>query len=144
MCSLDRGCHGVVTGCDPCRCSRPSWSSQVTGMWLRWCLLPCVDFSHSPHASTPQPWVLVAVPPTIHRSLNKASLAPQTWVQLGQCPPNSIAFRLVGKSVPPILLFVAACPWVYAVFCFEIRSQCVYVDRLDIASDGILHLDPIP
>jgi len=103
-----------------------------------------VDLGHPAHAARPQARVLVAVPPAVDGALDQASLAAQTWVELCQGPPDGVAFALVHQSITPVLILAAARPGVDAVLRLEFGGQRVNIDRFDIATDGIFHLDAVP
>lgn len=75
-----RGCsHWVCTRSHPCSATRTTWTCQVGGMT---CLhvFAIVDFGHPPYSSTTQSWILVAISPAIHRSLDQPSLSSQARV----------------------------------------------------------------
>lgn len=128
----------------------PTWStrssrpSHVVTMLRLLNSLAIVDLSHSPHSATPQSWVLIAVPPTVHCSLNQPSLASQAGIQLGQSPTDSVAFCLIVEAVALVLILVATCARIDAIFCLEFLREFFYIDRFDITSDGIFHLDTVP
>lgn len=106
-------------------------------------LLAGIDFGHSAHSSTPQPRVLIAVPPAVDRSLNQASLAAKAWVQFCQSPTDCVTLRLVHQAIASVLVFCATCARVDAIFSLELGAQRVHVDRFYIASDRVFHLDPV-
>ena len=86
---------------------------------------------------------MIAVAPAVDGSLNQATLAAQTRVQLRKCPANGVALGFVMQSVALVLVLVAASTGVNAVLRFEILSKFIDVDRLNITADGILHLHPV-
>lgn len=111
-----------------------------------WCCahrLSTVDLRHPSHTSAPQARILVAVTPTVYRALNETPLSSQARIEMSQSPPDRVAFRLVVQSVALVLIFRTASAGIYAVLRLEVLGKCVGVYRLDIASDGVLHLDAI-
>jgi hypothetical protein len=62
---------------------------------------------------------------------------------LRQCPANRVALGLVVQPIALVLVFGATCARVYAVLSLEVLRQLVDVDRLDIAANGVFHLDAI-
>ena len=102
-----------------------------------------IHLGHSPDATTPQPGVLVAIPPAVDSSLDQAPLSTERGVQLGQRPSHCIAFRLVLQAISPVLFLGAACSRINAVLRLEFRRQFLVVDRLHVTADGVLHLDPV-
>ena len=149
--SLNRCSHGICSGHPgrsvggTCWCrlrTRTTGSSHVVWRRVR-DLLSIVDLGHSPHASTSKFRILIAVPPTIHCPLDESSLSSKTRVELRKRPSNGIAFRLVDQSVAAILVFPTARSRIDAVLRFELAAQILHVHGLDIASDGIFHLDTI-
>jgi len=124
----------------PCR---TTGASHVRGMCCRLHGFAVVDLGHSSNASAPQSWVLVAVAPAVHGSLDQASLSTQARIQLGQSPTNSIAFSLVDQAVSTILVLAATSSGVDAVLSLEFWAQSIHIDRFNIASDGVFHLDAI-
>lgn len=109
----------------------------------RQCVFPGIHLGHSANASTPQPSVRVTVPPTVDGALNEATLFAQWRIQLSQCPTHSITFRFIRETVAAIMLSVHACSWVYAIRVFEFLAERIRVDRLNIASYGVLHLHSV-
>lgn len=126
-------------GCTGRRTLAP-WE-QARGGHLR---LPVVHLGHPPHASAPQPDILVAVAPAVHRALDQAALLPEVGIQLRQRPPDRVAFALVVEAVALILVLAAACTGVDAVVCFKLRAELLDVDGLDVAPYGVFHLDAVP
>jgi len=114
------------------------------GTMLHSILLPVVDLRHPPHASASQSRVLVAVPPAIHRALNQTAFASEARVQLRECPADCIAFAFVMQPIALVLVFWTASAGIHAVFGLELLGQLVHVDRLDIASNRVFHLDTVP
>jgi len=108
------------------------------------CGVSSVHLGHSPDSTTSQSHVLVAVAPAVDCSLDQAALLSEVRVQLCQCPTDSIALGLVVKPIALVGILLAACARVNAVVRFEIRAEIFNVDRLDIASDRVFHLDSIP
>ena len=104
---------------------------------------PVVDLGHTPHSPTPQTRVLVAVSPAVNRALNQPTLAAQAGVQLGERPANCVALSLVVKAVSLVLILVTARAGVYAVLGLEFLRELIDVYRLDVASDGVLHLHAV-
>ena len=105
--------------------------------------LAVVHLGHAADASTPQPRVLVAVAPAVHGPLDQASLAPERRVQLRERPSDRVALGLVLQTVAAVLVLRAAGARIDAVFRLELGRQLLRVHRLDVASDGVLHLDAI-
>jgi hypothetical protein len=60
-----------------------------------------------------------------------------------QSPANPIAVRLVHQPVSTVLIFGAASTGINTVLLLELLGKFFGVHRLDIASNGVLHLDPI-
>lgn len=125
------------------RSARSSWSSHVSTMLRDLSSLPVVDLGHPPHSPAPQPGVLVAIPPTIHRPLNEAALSPQARIQLCQSPPHGVAFRLIVQAITFVLILGAASSRVHAIFGLEVLGKIVDVDGLHVAPDRVLHLDAV-
>ena len=123
--------------------SRARGTSHVWGVRRVLNGLTVVDLGHPPDAPASQPRVLVAVPPAVDGPLDQASLSTKARVQLGQRPANRVALSLVHQPVAAVLVFAAACPGVHAVLRLEFRAQSLNVDRLDVAPDGVLHLDAV-
>jgi len=86
---------------------------------------------------------LVAVPPAVDGALDETTLSAKARVQLRQSPADGVAFSLVVKTVALVLVLGAASARVYTVLGLEVLRQLVNIDRLDIAADGVLHLDPV-
>jgi hypothetical protein len=105
--------------------------------------LPTANLCHPPYSSASQARILVTVTPAIHRALNQPPLPSQTWVELSQRPSHSIAFCLVVQPVTLVLIFGTARPWVHAILRLEFRCKCVCVHRLNVATDGVLHLHSV-
>jgi len=124
----------------PCRTTR---ASHVRGVCCRLNGLAVVDLGHSSNASAPQSWVLVAVTPTVHSSLDQTSLSTQARIQLGQGPTNSVALGLVDQAVSTVLILAAARSGVDAVLSLEFWAQSVNIDGFDVTSDGVFHLDAV-
>ncbi len=99
-----------------------------------------VHLGHPPDASTPEPRILVAIPPAVHSPLDQASLAPERGVELRQRPADSVALSLVLQAVPPVLILRAAGARVYAVLRLELGRQLIRVHRLNVATNRVFHL----
>ena len=82
-------------------------------------MLPLVHLCHATNSSTAEARVLVAVTPAVYCSLDKASLASEGNVQLGQSPANTVTVCLVHQAVAAILILWAACSRVDAVLLLE-------------------------
>jgi hypothetical protein len=106
-------------------------------------LLSSIDLSHSAHSSTPQSRILIAISPTVHSSLNKSSLSTKTWIQFCQSPTNCVALGLIDQAITSVLILCAACTRINTVFSFEFGAQRVHVDRLNVTSNGVFHLNAI-
>ncbi len=87
---------------------------------------------------------MVAVSPAVDCTLDQTALATKAGVQLCESPADSVAFGLVVQAVALVLLLGAAGARIDAVLGFELLRKRVDIDRLDIASNGVLHLDPVP
>ena len=124
----------------PCRTARTRHVRGVSRSLNRFSI---VDLGHSSDSSTSQSRILVAVAPAVDGSLNQTSFSSQTRVQLSQSPTNSVAFSLVDQAISTVLILTAASSWINAVLGFEFRAQSVNIDRLHVASDGVLHLDTV-
>ena len=105
--------------------------------------LPGGHLGHSPHASAPQPRVLVAVPPAVDCALNETTLPSQARIQLCQCPANGIALRFVVQPVAFVLVFRTARTRVHAVLRLEVLGKLIDVDRLYITPNRVLHLHSV-
>lgn len=112
--------------------------------WVRVVRLACVHLGHTSNTSASQPGVLVAISPAVDSSLDQAALAAQGRVQLGECPAHRVALGLVLQAVASVLVLGAARAGVDTVLCLELCRELVGIHRLDIASNGVLHLDAIP
>lgn len=102
-----------------------------------------VDLRHASDSPRSVFRIRVRVSPAIDCALDEPALTAKTWVQLGKSPAHGVAVSFVGESVAAVCALLAAGAWVDAVLVLEISAQLVDVDRLDIAADGILHLDAI-
>ena len=102
-----------------------------------------VDLSHTADPSAAQSRVLVAVAPAIDRTLDQPTLSPQSGIQLGQRPADSVAFCLVDQPVPAILVFTAARARVHAVLGFEFLRERVHDDGLHVTADGVFHFHAV-
>lgn len=122
---------------------RAAGTSHVRGLSSGLNGFAVIDLCHSAHTSTPQSRILVAVAPTVHSPLNQSSLAAKARIQICQGPTNCVALVLVNQAVSTLLFFAAASSWVHAVLSLELCAEGLNVDRLDVASDGVLHLDTI-
>jgi len=111
-------------------------------MLRRYCF-PVVDFGHPPHSSAAETRVLVAVSPAVHRALDEAALASETWIELSQSPTHRVALGFVVQSVAFVLVLGATCPRVNAIFRLELLRKAVYVYRFYVASNGVFHLDAV-
>lgn len=112
----------------------------------RWCsldLLAVVHLGHPANSSTSKSWVLVAVSPTVDCSLNQASFASQRRVKLRQSPTDAVAVSLIHQTVSTILVLRAAGSWVNAILLLELGRQLIGIDRFNVASNGVLHLNSI-
>jgi hypothetical protein len=119
---------------------RSTWTSHVWSVAGSLHCLARADLCHAANASGPQPGVLVAVPPAVNRALDQTALATKARVELGQRPAHGVALGLVDQAVSAVLVLAAARSWVDAILRLEVGTEGVNVDRLDIASDGVLHL----
>lgn len=104
---------------------------------------PGVHLGHSADSAASEPGVLVAVAPTVHSTLDETSLATQRRVELGESPSNRVTFRLVYLAIAAVLILGAAGSGVNTVLRLELGRELIRVDRLDIATDGVLHLDAV-
>lgn len=64
------------------------------------------QFGLSPDSSAPKSWILVAVPPTIHCTLNETPFPTKTRIQLCKSPSYLVAVGLVVQTVAFVLI-----PW---------------------------------
>lgn len=106
-------------------------------------LLAVVHLGHAANSSTSKARVLVAISPAVNSSLNQASLAAQRRVELRQSPSDTVAVCLVHQAVSTVLILGAACSRVDTVLLLEFGGEIVSVDRFNIASNGVLHLDTV-
>lgn len=118
---------------------RSAGPRHVASMLRLYCF-PVVDLGHPSHSPTPQTRVLIAVPPAVNRALDQATLAAQAWVQLSERPADRVALSLVVQTISLILILVAAGARIDTVLGLELLRKLVDVDRLDIATDRVLHL----
>lgn len=86
---------------------------------------------------------MVAVSPAVNRSLNEASFASQARVELCQRPADRVTLSLVMQTVAFVLVLGAACAGVNAVLRLEVLGKFFDIDGLDVATDGVLHLDAV-
>jgi hypothetical protein len=86
---------------------------------------------------------LVAVAPAVHGALDEAALSAEARVELCKCPSHGVALSLVVEAVALVLVLVAARAGVDAVLRLELLGKLVDVDGLDIAADGVFHLDAV-
>lgn len=114
---LHRCCH---RSCIWRWCPNIAWSSHVIGRVAICHFVPCIHLSHPPYPPTSQPWVLVAVPPAIHGSLNKTPFPPKTRIQFCQSPADSVAFGFVLKPIPSVAILPSTCARVDAILVPEI------------------------
>ncbi len=126
-----RGCsHRVRPRSYPCSSTwttGPTWTCHMGGMT---CLhvFAIVDFGHSPDSSATQSWILVAISPAIHCSLDQPSLPSQARVQVSECPAHRIALGLVDKAIATVLILLATRTGVHAILRFEFCSQAIDID----------------
>ena len=102
-----------------------------------------VDFGHPPNSSAPQSRILVTVSPTVNGSLNQASLAAETGIQLGQSPTDRVAFCFVNQAVSSILVLAATSSRVNTILSFKLRAQGIHIHGFHVASDSVFHLNAI-
>jgi hypothetical protein len=136
-------------GCTHGGCTRgdPGWAGTVGAGQRGLCrrhLLPVVELGHAPNSPAAQPGILVAISPTIHRSLNQASLPSETRIQLGQGPSDGVAFGFINEAISAVLVLIATCSRIHAVFRLEFGGQLLHLDRFHVASDCIFHLHSVP
>jgi hypothetical protein len=62
---------------------------------------------------------------------------------LSKCPANGVALGFVVETIALVLVFGAAGAWVNAVLGLEVLGKFVNVDRLHVAANRVLHLDPV-
>ena len=105
--------------------------------------LAIIDFGHSAHTSTPQSRILVAISPTVHSSLNQATLSAKTGVQFSQSPTDCVAFSLINQTVASVLILAATRSRINAILGFEFGTQRIYVHRFNITPDSVFHLHAI-
>lgn len=102
-----------------------------------------VDLRHASDSPRSVFWIGVRVSPAVDCALDKSTLAAKTRVELCKSPSDGVAVGLVGESVATVCALLAAGSWVDAVLVLELGAQLVDVDGLDVAADGILHLDAV-
>lgn len=107
-------------------------------------LLSVVHLGHSSHSSTSKSRVLVAVAPAVYGSLDESALASEGNIELCERPSNSVAVGLIHEAVSAVLLLGAAGSGIDAVLLLELGRELISVDRLDIAANGVLHLNSVP
>lgn len=105
--------------------------------------LAVVGLRHALDASAAEAGVLVRVPPAVDGALYEATLAAQTRVELRERPSDGVALGLVHEPVAAVLVLGAAGARVDAVLRLEVLRQGLDVDVLDVAADGVLHLDAV-
>lgn len=101
------------------------------------------DFGHSPNTSAPQSRILIAISPAVHGSLDQTSLTAKARIQLGQSPSDGVTLCLIDQTVSTVLVLAATCSRIDAVLSLEFLAQSIHVDRLNVASNGVLHLDAV-
>lgn len=142
------GCMSCGHGCGSGRETSWSTGARHVGAGMRSALdllllLAAVHLGHTADSSASEPGILVAVAPAVHGALDQTSLAPQGDVELRQGPADPVAVGLVDETVSAVLVLGAARSGVDAVLLLELGGELVDVDRLDIAADRVLHLDPV-
>ena len=105
--------------------------------------LAIIRFRHALDSPTPQPRILMRIAPTVDRPLDEPPLAPETRVELCQRPSDGVALCLVDEPVAAVLVLGAAGARVDAVLSLEVLRQGLDVNVLDVAADGVLHLDAV-
>lgn len=98
---------------------------------------------HATNPSASQSNVLVAVTPAVNGSLDQSTLATQRHIQLSESPSYTVTVRFVHKAVTSVLFLWTACARINTVFLLEFGRKLVRVDRLDIAANGVFHLDSV-
>jgi hypothetical protein len=124
------------------RCTWSAWPSHVVSM-CRCNRLSVSHLRHSPHSTTAQPRILVAVAPAVDGALDEAALSSQARIQLCEGPTHGVALGLVVQAVALVLVFGTACSGVDAVLCLELRRKILQVYRFDVAAYRVLHFDPV-
>lgn len=119
-----------------------TWASHVARSVRG--LLSVVQFGHSPDSSTPELWISVAISPTVDGSLNESALSSQARIEFSKSPANGVALGLVDQPISSVLVLSAARPWINAVLGLEFLAKIIDIDGLNIASDGVFHLDTVP
>jgi len=107
-------------------------------------ILARVHLGHATDPATPQPRIRVAVPPAVYGPLDKTPLASERHIEMRQGPSDPVAVCLVEQTVSTVVILVAASARVDAVLLLEFRRQFFSVHRLDVAPNGVLHLDSVP
>ena len=120
-----------------------TWAGHLTRRATCRKALSRIHFGHSSDSPTPQSRVLIAVSPTVDRSLYKAPLASQTWVQFCQCPANRVTIVLVLQSIAFVSILIATCSRVDTIVTPELACEIVRIDRLHVTPDRIFHLNTI-
>lgn len=131
-----------ASGIGDTRRTGSAWARHVASMG-RGLGLAGSHLGHATDATTPQSWVLVAVSPAVYGALNEATLAAQAWVQLGEGPTDGVTLGLVVQTIALVLVLGTASARVDAILRLEVLGQFFDIDRLDVATDGVLHLDAI-
>lgn len=113
----------------PPRTHTARWRHPCSATWTRHMrmssglnLLSSIDFGHSAHSPAPQSWILIAISPAIHGSLNQSSFPPKTRIQFCQSPTDCVTLSLIDEAIASVLVFSAACTRVDAVLGFELRT----------------------
>lgn len=102
------------------------------------------NLRHSSDTPAAQARILVAVSPTINRSLDQSSLSAQRRVQLREGPTNRIALGFVDQPIPPVLFFAATSSGIDTVLSLEILRQTLHIHGFHVTPDGIPHLHAVP
>lgn len=86
---------------------------------------------------------MVAVAPAVDGALNEAALFAQVGVELCQRPADGVALALVMQSIALVLVLATAGARIDAVVGLELGAQPFHIDGLDVAADGVFHLDAV-
>jgi len=123
---------------------RPLWTRQLARS-ARWylCGLPVRYLGLPAHSSAAQSHILIAIPPAVDSALNESALLPQYWVKLRKSPAHRITLALVMQSIALVCVFVAARSGIYAIVRFELLTELVNVDGLNVTPNRVLHFDAI-
>jgi hypothetical protein len=85
-------------------------------------LLAIVHLGHASNSTASQLGIRVAISPAIYGSLYETTFTTQTRIKIRKRPTDCVAFGFVHQPISSILVFVAARPWINAVFALEVGA----------------------